>query len=217
MPVLIILLIAGCATTQSPTYNVGLDRVERPEDVQKRWGDYEVTEQDTTEGTKYIYEDSLVTAGILVSSRAFLANIENKSEHTIQVQLPDAVYVSPEGSTNRLVTGEMSYNERNDTPPPLRIPRNASGSTMLIPANRLEMGDYGLNVERLLPPNQVAEQEDVEAAKENVGKTFRLVLPIDVEGTMNEYTFHFEVLGARIPGSARTGEQTVGEVPESSE
>jgi len=185
--------------------------------VQKRWGDYEVTEQDTTKGTKYVYEDSLVAAGILVSNKAFLANIENKSEHTIQVQLPDAIYVSPDGSTKRLVTGEMSYNERNDAPPALRIPRNASSSTMLIPADRLEMGEYGLNVEQLFPPNQVAGQDDVEAVKENVGKTFRLVLPIDVEGTMNEYTFHFEVLGARISGSARTDEQTVGEVPDSSE
>jgi len=209
-------LLAGCATSNmsGALYNVGLDEVERPADAKERYGEYDVVERDTTEGTKYIYEDDLVEASFYMGGGSILTNIRNKTDYSIKVRIADGAFVSSSGQSDRLVTGNMSYANRNESPQPLIVPQNASSSTTLIPVSNISLSQYsGVNVDPIIRPSVLKTADDTTAVRENIGRTFRLLLPIEIQGTTNEYTFSFTVRGARITDLEGTNELTFGEDP----
>jgi len=53
----------------------------------------------------------------------------------------------------------------------------------------------------------------VDDVRKNIGKSFSLLLPIQIQDTVNEYTFKFKVAGAKIEGGRESDSQTVGEYP----
>lgn len=183
------------------TYDAALTQVERPESVEERYGDYEVVERDTTEGQKYVYNDDLITAGFLLQQKSILVVAENKAEHSIQIRLGEGAFVGLDGSSQRLLTGEMSYMERNDAPPPVVVPSGASSSMSIIPASNVarESVDPILSPGSVIRDSTVSVERDTaynamtELARENIDKTFSLLIPIEIQGTVNEYTFTFKV------------------------
>jgi len=208
--VLILLVLFACASSGNVTsdttfldvkYDARLTEVERPKSVEERYGDYEVVERDTAQGQKYVYKDNLITAGFVLLQKSIFVAVENKVEQSIQIQLGEGAFVGPDGSSERLLTGEMSYMERNNAPPPVVIPSGASSSARLIPASNVEqetvtsvispgtvMRDSTVTVER-----DTLYKATTASAEENVGKTFSLLIPVEIQGTRNEYTFTFTV------------------------
>lgn len=215
-PLLISLLAAvilsGCAAgTQSVSYNAGIKSVERPADAQDRYGEYTITENDTTEGTQYIYEDDLVKAVWLFANSSMVMDIENKTDFSIQVRLNEGAFVLPDGGSSRIMTGDMSYAERNQDVQPIVVPSGASTSAILIPADNISFSEYsGVNISGIVQPTgRTAKQTEVQ---KNMGKNFSVLLPIEIQDTINEYTFTFEVNGAKIP-SMQGKDQVIGDYP----
>lgn len=209
-------LLAGCGGSRVVSYNAGIDSVERPSDAEERYGEYNVSERDTTDGTKYVYEDDLVRAGWVYSGGSLIAILENKTEHSIQARLEQGAFITPGGGSQRILTGDMSYANRNEEVRPITIPSGASSSAVLIPAGNLGFNEYsGVTIDAMFEPTSLsstgsATPNDVEA---NLGETFSILLPLEIQGTVNEYTFNFEVNGAKIEGSRNEGPQTFGEYP----
>lgn len=204
----------GCSGGRAVTYNSTIDEVERPSDAAERYGEYTVSETDSS----YVYEDELVRAGFLTSGGSVLMNVENKTDYSVQIRLEQGAFVMPGGSSERILTGGMSYASRNDQVQPITVPSGASTTTTLIPQSAVSMGQYGVSVAPMFEPDFLSSTgnetaDDVEA---NVGETFSLLLPIEIQGNVNEYTFNFEVEGARIEGGRETEERTIGEFPSGS-
>jgi len=209
------IILVGCAGPNYVTYSTGIESVERPTDAEERYGEYTVTEQDTTEGTKYIYQDDLVRAGWVYSSGSMLLTLENKSEHSIQIRLEQGAFVMPGGDSERIILGDMSYADRNQEVRPITVPSGASTSSVLIPEGSVDFNEYGATVNNMFEPERLTPSgsgspEDVES---NVGRTFSVLLPIDIQGTVNEYTFTFEVTGAKIGEGMATKPQVFGDYP----
>lgn len=210
------IVLAACGGPRMVSYNAGIESVERPTDAEERYGEYTVSERDTTEGTKYIYEDDLVRAGWVYAGGTMLLTLENKTEHSIQARLEQGAFVTPSGGSQRILTGDMSYASRNDEVRPITVPSGASSSAMLIPEESLDFDDYsGVTVDGLFEPTSLSRTgsstaNDVET---NLGETFSILLPLEIQGTVNEYTFNFEVTGAKIEGSRNEAAQTFGEYP----
>lgn len=191
-------------------YRTALTEVRRPEKTKNRYGDYEIVKRDTTKGKKYIYEDDLISAAFVTGSQSIFLIVGNRTDHTIRVRLGQGAYVGRDGSSERLLTGEMSYRQRNESAPPMIIPAGARSSTSLIPSGNLLGGENAGDVHVLMGPQMtfrdtsVAVQRDtaytssIAEARENIGDAFSVLLPIEVEGTVNEYTFKFEVESAYV-------------------
>ena len=207
--------LAGCGGS-SVLYNTGIESVERPTDAEERYGEYTVSERDTTEGTKFVYEDDLVRAGWVYAGGSMLLILRNKTEHSIQARLEQGAFVMPGGSSQRILTGDMSYANRNDEVRPITVPSRASSSAILIPEDKIGFNEYsGVTIDGIFEPTSLepgtqAKPSDVEA---NLGETFSILLPLEIQGTVNEYTFNFEVLGAKIEGGPNTDTQTFGQYP----
>lgn len=102
-------LAAGCSTTRYVGYNATLDTVERPEDAADRYGEYTVTQQDTS----YIYEDELIRAGFVTSGSDVFMSVTNKTDYSIQVNVEQGAFIRPSGSSDRILLGDMSFANRN--------------------------------------------------------------------------------------------------------
>jgi hypothetical protein len=87
---------------------------------------------------------------------------------------------------------------------------------VLIPEGSVGFNEYsGVTVSSMFEPERLVSggpdsPEDVES---NVGETFSVLLPIDIQGTVNEYTFTFEVTGAKIGEGMATKSQVLGDYP----
>jgi len=208
--------VLGCAGPNQITYNTGIESVERPTDTKERYGEYTVTRQDTTDGSKYIYEDDLIRAGWLYSGGSMLLTLKNKSEHSIQARLEQGAFVMPDGGSERILLGDMSYANRNQEVQPITVPSGASTSTVLIPEGNVGFNEYsGVTVDDIFSPTRLVrtDPDTPEDVENNIGKTFSVLLPLEIQGTVNEYTFTFEVIGAKIGEGAAVEPQVFGDYP----
>lgn len=213
----IVVILVGCAGPNQITYNTGIESVERPSDTKERYGEYTVTRQDTTDGSKYIYQDDLIRASWLYSGGSMLLTLKNKSDHSIQARLEQGAFVMPDGGSERIILGDMSYANRNQEIQPITVPAGASTSAILIPEGNVGFSEYsGVTVDNFFQPTRLV-RTDPDSPKDvenNIGKTFSVLLPLEIQGTVNEYTFNFEVIGAKIGEGAAVKSQTFGEYPD---
>ena len=79
----------GCSGGRAVTYNSTIDEVERPGDAAERYGEYTVSETDSS----YVYEDELAQAGFLTSGGSVLMNVENKTGYSAQIRLEQGAFV----------------------------------------------------------------------------------------------------------------------------
>lgn len=218
------LLLTGCGAFQSVSYNTELQSVERSDRAVDRYGDYTLTREETGDGPRHIYEDGLLRVGWLFDNTSMLVDVENKTARSLRVWLDEGEFTLPNGRRDRLVRGDMSYRERNDAVPPLIVPSadpiiedNASAAAVhLLPRSTIDFTEYaggrrghGTTDEIITPTEADA---DSAAVRANVGTRFSVTLPIETRRGVDNYTFVFEVTGAKIPGN--DGEsQVVGDYP----
>lgn len=218
------LLLTGCGAFQSVSYNTELQAVERSERVAEQYGDYTLARDEAEDGPRHIYEDGLVRMGWEFDNTSLRLDVENKTAYSLRVWLDKGAFTLPGGRRDRLVRGDMSYRERNDTVPPLIVPSAdpiiedspPGASVHLLPRSKIDFtaydgeGDgYGSTEEIIEPTGGNA---DSTAVRANIGERFSVTLPIETRRGVDNYTFVFEVIGAEIPGEDGSG-QVIGEYP----
>lgn len=172
--------LPGCTstvTTLAP--NLGLNAVQRPEDVAERWGEYTLEPADTS---GYLYEDGLISLAVVPLSGTFSTFIENRTEHSIRLLWSEASYVGPAGVATGVVPGETRWIDMGNVPGPQIIPSRASASVVAIP--KANANTSTMEIESFY--DATATCNEIEATE------LRLILPLEIEGVTNEYTLLFK-------------------------
>ena len=217
-------LLAGCGAFQSVSYNTELQSVERSERAVEQYGEYTLAREETEDGPRHIYEDGLLRIGWFFDNPTMRLEMESKMAYSVRVWLDKGEFRLPSGRRDRLVRGDMSYRERNDAVPPLLVPsadpiieESAPGASVhLLPRSKIDFTAYGGegdghgSIEEILEPT--GSDADSMAVRANLGKRFSVTLPIETRRGVDNYTFVFEVTGAKIPGGDSDA-QVVGEYP----
>lgn len=189
------MVLISCTTTSTMvTYDFGLTSVERPEDAQKRYGDYAITKKIEDEKGKYVYSDEMIESVWYVGPSTILFEIKNKTNSSIRIIWDEAAFVDETGNSTRVLNGEMSYANRNNPIPPSVIVRKGSFSNIIVPSDNLYFSSgVGVNI---LPIFKNEFSDPIEAekfGKELVGKTIQVLLPLEIEGVTNDYIFVFKI------------------------
>lgn len=188
--ILFVLLLNGCATPRT-VYDAPLVNVRRPADVEARWGAYRIQPTDTT---GYNYSDELIHMVVVPSRGTFTAMIENKTEHTLQLVWDEGAYVGPTGLSSRIVNGDQRVIDMERAQPPTVIPAHASALLNIVPTELYHERNSA---------NLTNYMEDFVSvcgsAEDYEGRSLRLVLPIRVQDTVNEYTLDFRLTNVQIP------------------
>jgi len=188
-------LMTSCMT-YTGIYKVGLQEVESPKNVREQFGETKVVNFQDQGVTKYSYEDGLIKIIWLPGSTQFSFSLLNKSDHSIKIIWDEAVYVNENGSSQKIMHSGVKYIDRTSTQPPTTVVKDASIEDLVMPTDNVYFvsGQYGGWREAPLFKNRAATPEELNALKTTyVGKTVKILLPLKIEDTTNEYLFTFKI------------------------
>ena len=218
-------LFAGCLPTLPATatiasqYRSALVQIDRPKETKERYGSVVAIKPESD--NKYAYEDGLFLGIFYVIDSRIHFILKNKTEHSIKIVWDEAAFIDIDGQSDRVVHTGVKYADRNASQPPSVIPGQRSLTDFVVPAKSIyyREGYYGTYYSSpggweelgiVLPTSDkvaadrygVADSLAVEAfiskVKDNIGKRFGFLLPLEIEGVVNEYTFWFEVQDASV-------------------
>lgn len=163
-------------------YSSTLVKVEKPVDETIRYGETKTIE---TEGiTKYSYIDDYIDILIFSDNSQFSFLLKNISQNTLKVIWNEAVFVDFNGSTSKVMHTGTKYSQKNEDQPASTIIRGASIDDIAVPTCNVRYSDILKEwITDPMYPNEPAKSPG----------ELKLMLPIQVKETINEYIFIFKV------------------------
>jgi hypothetical protein len=146
--------------------------------------------------TKYSYEDGLIKIVWLPLSTQFSFSLTNKSDHSIKIIWDEAVYVNENGSSLKIFHSGVKYIDRGNSQPPTIVVKGAKLDDNIMPTDNVQFssGNYGGWYELPLFKNKASSAEELNVFKSiYLGKVVKVLLPIKIEETTNEYLFTFKI------------------------
>jgi hypothetical protein len=200
----LLFLITGCATYR-PVYDISLQSVERPADAKERYGEQVITTMQEKDTLKYSFEDEMVKIIWLPTASSVNFILENKTNHSIKITWDEAAFVDAEGQSHRVIHSGVKYADVSNPQPPSVIIRNSIITDSIIPADNVYYSaSGGWNEKPIFPIKNItgynpdAVQSLEQATKSYVGKTYEVLLPLQIENTVNEYLFTFQVNDVKV-------------------
>jgi hypothetical protein len=200
--VFIVLGLASGATTPSPyepivlsgNYIVTLSEVERPENAQERWGNSQISTFEDDGTSKSSFEDDMIKIIWFVLPGEFSFVLQNKTNNSIRIIWDEAVYVNENGFSGKVAHSDISYTEMNNSQPSTVVVKNTSVDDIIVPTKNIYYSSYsGWNIEPLFREYASTQEELDETVKEKLGETVKILLPLQIEETVNEYMFSFKI------------------------
>lgn len=193
----IVLISISCTPWISIRYNIGLDNVERPLNLKEKYGESKIVDFQDNGITKFSYEDDVFKIVWLPTENNFSFFLTNKFDSSIKIIWDDVVYVDYNGSSGKVMHSGIKYADKGNPQSPSVIAKNSSLDDIVQPIDKVYFisGQYGGWITRpLFSESSVKTIDDFNLLKSQyVGKSVRIVFPIEIEGVVNEYVFSFRV------------------------
>ena len=178
-------------------YEIGLTQVEAPANAKIQYGDTKITQgmvqNDSIMLTSYLYEDDYIRSTWSVANSRFSMKLENKSDNAIQLLWDNVSFVDIDGQASKVVHSGIKYSEKDASMVATTIPQGAVLKDIIIPAKNINRVGREWQEKALLPVTFDSESQLLTSADFYTGKTMKLLLPIEIEGTRNDYTFEFRI------------------------
>jgi hypothetical protein len=201
-----VLFLGSCSerVVYNLQYELVLGEVERPTVAARLLGEPKISTT-VLEGYTYTFEDEIMKIWWLPSVSMFEFLLENKTDATMKIIWNEAAYVCEKGNSHKIIHAGVKYSQRNRIQIPSTLEQKKSLKDFIYPADYISFANEGW-VEKplwsgqwegkpLLPASQKGgdSQEFLNGAKNYIGKTIQVFLPIRVEDVMYDYTFIFKV------------------------
>lgn len=161
-------------------YYYTLSKVIKPSNKSIRYGKIEERQSDS-----YFYEDNVISIFIVGGSKQFEFSLTNKMTNSIKIIWDEASFVDADNLVSKVVHKGVRFMDATNSLPATTIPSGASISELIAPTNRIKYSD-GWYQQSIISSNK-SDDHNV------VGKTVKILLPIEVNGVVNEYVFCFTI------------------------
>ena len=190
----------GCSIPFVATYHVGLTRVDRDQVAEERFGEAEVVEVSEDNSVAFVLEDGLLRITWVVEEARLPFLLENKTDQPIRIIWDDAIFLDLNGAPHKVMHRDVRYEDRGETVGPTTIePGEVREDFLLAIHLAYQLSDASWREDPFLKPYRRATREELEPARANVGRTFVVVLPLEVQGDRHEYMFTFRVRDVELP------------------
>lgn len=199
-----LLSLGSCASMlvskeYSGDYEYTLTSVECPQIQTEPYGEKSITTTTEDNALKYIFQDDYIAITWAVTQEKFFFSLKNLTEHNIQVIWDEAVYVDVDGGSNRVMHAGVKYSEMNNTQASTTVAANSILTDVVSPTcNIYYNSTTGWTHNSLLGRFHKEQQVVIDTMQGNVGKDLKVILPIKINGIVNEYTFTFTVTGYKL-------------------
>jgi hypothetical protein len=192
-------LVIGCSTYRAD-YDIGLTSVDRPAEIQKKYGSYDVTKVKEVGSDISSFEDGLVRIVWTPSAYDAVFILTNKTNQPIKILWDNAVFVDEDGTNHRVVHGDVNHTEASEFQKPALIEPNGTYKDAIFPAGSFVYRSGNWHKKPLFPTISVSRQANSmeEEASEYVGKSFQIILPLEVDNAAHEYIFTFKVSNVEV-------------------
>ena len=187
------IILTGCIQLHTAYYNIDLKEVERPAKTKERYGEQKISKINENGIDKYTFEDEMVKIIWLPTAQNVNFELTNKTNHSIKIIWDETVFVDPKRASHKVMHSGVKYIDRNNSQPPSVIVKNGSISDVLIPTDGVMfLGSSWIESPIFL--NQGTDQAQLKVSAESyIGNIIQVLLPLQIEGVINEYLFSFEV------------------------
>jgi len=201
--IVVVIFLAGCSASEAyhAYYDIGLLQVEHPADMKARYGEQKITRIEEEGTYKYCFEDDIVKIIWIPTAYEFDFVLTNKSRYSIKIIWDEAAFVDENGLTHRIMHSGVRYIERDNPQPPTVIPSGATIADLIFPTDYVywASGTYGgWRRLPLLPVSGATKEELSSKATKYVGKTYKVLLPLTIEGVTHEYVFTFKIIDVKV-------------------
>jgi hypothetical protein len=194
-------------------YGVSLVDVSRSTTTKERYG--ATTTIVPGDSSRYAFEDGLIAAQIGVLHNGVRLNVRNKGDQSIKLIWDETSFIDIDGTLSRVMHIGVKYADRNASQPPTVIPAQQRLVDDLFPTNRVwyrpasQRLPAGYQNGPLLKPayaggevqagaTMAAPDSFTTVVRSQVGRRFAVVVPFEIGGMKNEYTFWFKVDDAAV-------------------
>lgn len=177
-------------------YDITLRSVERPSDARERYGNKEIRNAEEEGVKKSYFEDGMVEIAWFLYSQRIAFTLTNKTDHSIKIMWDEGAYVDINGESHRIIHEGVKYIDAANMQPPSTVIRKGFISDSIIPADYIYFDDskYGGGwKEKPIFPALRYDKKFASIEKEFESKNVQLLLPLQIEDTVNEYIFTFEI------------------------
>ena len=179
--------LASCGTYyyQEDIFKVRLREVEQPENVKEQYSKSKITIFAEENETKNSYEDDFIKIIWLPALTKFSFTLENKSDNSIKIIWDEAVYIDEDNTSLKVTHSGVKYVDMEKAQPLTVIAKKTKINDLVKPVDNIHFSDGWYTL-----PLFSAEKSD--------GKTVKILLPIQIQETINEYIFSFKINHTRI-------------------
>lgn len=197
------LFLTNCtAQFYRASYDIKLSEVERPSNFSDRYSEIEISKLETSDKGvyKYQYEDSLINIIWIPYTDRFNFALQNKSNYTMKIIWDNAAFVDMDGKTERVSHLGVKYVDMNQSQPPTIIARNSRVEDSIIPVENVYYYINSWQHNNIYPMKTSLPEVKRKIETEMPGKILKVLLPIEIENTINDYMFIFKVDSVSMSG-----------------
>lgn len=181
-------ILASCGTYQDiqDIYKVRLREVEQPENVKEQYSKSKITIFAEENETKNSYEDDFIKIIWLPALTEFSFTLENKTDNSIKIIWDEAVYIDEDNSSLKVIHSGVKYVDGEKAQPLTVIAKKTKINDLVTPVDNIYYVNGGWGKLPLF------------SVQKSAGKTVKILLPIQIQETINEYIFSFKINHTRI-------------------
>lgn len=167
-------------------YDISLWKVEKPSMAKEKAGNSQITNN--------IYEDEFINISWAIDPLTIAFTLLNKTDHSLKIIWDEAVFVDPIGRNHRIFHSGVRYIDRNAPQPPSIIVRKGQLTDTIYPTDYVHFSDEW-EEEPILPYSESGGDPELlfEEGKLYIGSTIQILLPLEINGKINEYIFVFKI------------------------
>lgn len=170
--------------SEEGNYFFTLSKVTKPKNSSIKYGKT-TTVESTDLVSKYQYEDNIISIIWVIYEKQCGFILKNKSDNTIKVVWDDASLIDENNSASKVYHKGIRLMDANNPQPATSVPKGAELNDLIAPTNKLHYSDGW--VEGSIISNSKRYNPSM------IGKTIRVIFPIDIKGVINEYEFQFDI------------------------
>jgi len=191
-------------TVATANYDISLNSVERTAGTDKIYGEQRIEVVPEEGVSAFSFEDEIARIKWRPAPDDIGFVVDNKADHPMKIIWDESRFIDEKGVSHRLIHSGIGYEERNESHPPTVIDARGTLKDFVHPADyfkREELGD-GKSYKQLsywkrvsfLPTQVKGKKEELRTKAEPlVGKTFQVVLALQIGDVRNDYVYTFKI------------------------
>ncbi len=183
------MLVCSCCGCAPGYFYMSLSDVDRPPDAVQRYGAASLA-CDPASG-RLSFEDSLIWARMEPTEDRVAISLRNKTARTIKILWDASAFVGIDGVSARVMHANVRYLTSDAPKPPSVVPAKSSLEDVVLPVDRVTW-NTAFSKWTTLP---LILTDPHTPMKDYIGKRICLLLTIEDQGRVNEYTFWFSITG----------------------